>query len=83
MISIIFARIRPVLVGEPLAFFFRIHAKLTKKGSSHEMRWRTSGLVALVKNPRDTMEAEIWNFPSTGAPIRGTDDRKMTYTTKN
>ena len=47
------------------------------------MRRETSGLVALVKNPRDTMEAQICNFPSTVAPIRGPDERKMTYTTKN
>jgi len=68
--------------GTPCNFFFRIYAKLTKKGSSHDMRRRTSGLVAIVKNPRDTMEAEMRNFPSTGAPIRGTDERKMTYPTK-
>ena len=68
--------------GTPRNFFFRIYAKLTKKGSSHDMRRRTSGLVAIVKNPRDPMDAEMRNLPVRISPIRGTDDRKITYSTK-
>ena len=45
--------------GTPCKIFFRIYAKLTKKGSSHEMRRRTSGLVALMRNPGLQLDAKI------------------------
>ena len=46
------------------------------------MRRKTTGLVALMKNPGLILEAKVRNFPSTLVAIRKTPDRKMTYITK-